>query len=104
MAVPVLEHPIDAPEKIIKVLKEADENDSEPFPVMISVENIKSLVSNLLELLELRNEEDKQKQVHLIVNKTRIIDTKMISNNATFVLSSQCKTNLVKIYLDPIEN
>ena len=98
--VAAVEPPIDSSEKTIKVLKEADENDSEPFPALISVENFKSLVSSLLDLLELRNEEDKQ--IHLIVNQSRILDTKMLRNDTTFAISSKSKTNLVKIYLDKV--
>ena len=97
MAVPVLEHPIEPPEKLIKV--QIVEKESELVISEISVKNIKSLISNLFELLKLRNEEN---NVYLIVNRSRILDTKLINSGTKFVLSSKCKTNLVKLYLDSV--
>ena len=55
----VTETPVEPPKKTIKVCQAASEDDSEGFPVLLIVENIKNLVLNLLELLQLQNSENK---------------------------------------------
>jgi hypothetical protein len=94
----VTETPVEPPKKTIKVCQAASEDDSEGFPVLLIVENIKNLVLNLLELLQLQNSENKP--VVLLLNKLRIIKTNVIPNDSSYALSSKVKDNLIKIYLD----
>ena len=76
--------------------KGADENDSEPFPVEISYSSMGEFIEKLKEVVEVSDE----KPIHIVVNKTRILDTKLFEDNASFVLSVKVKSNLIRIHLD----
>ena len=85
-------------DKSIKVVVNPSDEDSEPFPTLVQIEDFESLKDNLIEVLSLK----KADIVQVIVNKNRILNCKTLINDHIYALTYKVKTNCVKVYLDTI--
>jgi len=83
--------------KSITVLQDNLEDDSETLPALLTVTDLRTLMDDLIELMGLSKE---NKNLVMVLNKTRILNTDLISNGASFNLSYKVKENKIKFYLD----
>ena len=85
--------------KSIKVFQESPD-DSETLPALLTVTDSRTLMNNLMELIGELNSENKT--LVMVLNKTRILSTDLISNSASYDLSFKVKEKIIKLYLDSI--
>ena len=79
------------------MLQDNLEDDSETLPALLTVTDLRTLMDDLIELMGLSKE---NKNLVMVLNKTRILNTDLISNGASFNLSYKVKENKIKFYLD----